>query len=145
MKIRLDKSSYDRDQAVYSGNDGEEFYFARGREPKPADRKSANRVYDVEQNCNDGRYRLTFFVEGYDGATLYKNTNGVKSEIKEFAAGKCEYTETVKNNTEYCFLIIPFRTENGKRVYGEPVELQKIKYKKTDSLKPPENDWWIDE
>ena len=144
-EVTLDKKSYDDDHTLFSGDDGETFIFINGTEPKPVERQFTNKISNITQRCENGVYCLSFDIEGYDGAALYRKAGDKETEFGDFTGEKCKFTRPIRQNEEYIFLIYPYTVRNGKKEYADVIELPKIKYKEDKKIKPPTGEWWLDE
>ena len=146
-EARLDERKYSDDHALFLGDDGPSFYFLGDTKPtRTANRKEVSEIKNIQQSCDNGVYKLGFVLSSYDGAEIYSSSGKENRIVYDFNVnGECEYSCNVKIGVEYTFSIRPYRRENGKKIYGETVELKKIKYKPQDKkIPPPDCEWWAD-
>ena len=140
----VDKQSYLLDHEIYSGSDGETFYFLSGTEPKEKVRIFA--LENVKQSLSDEKYMLQFDIRGYDGAEIIRIKDGKSAIVSDISAPSAEYEDSLKAKVQYRFSVRPYLLSGGKKQYGKEMDLPPVKYFPNEKTKePPVKNWWLDD
>ncbi|MBO7378091.1 MAG: hypothetical protein J6U35_04365, partial [Clostridia bacterium] len=140
----VDKESYDKDQEICRGSDGETFYFLCGTEPKEKERYLS--VENVKQSLSEEKYLLKFELKGYDGAEILKNAEGSTKVVSDIRSPEAEYEDSLESNVSYRFYIRPYVVSGDMKRYGKETELLPVKYFPKEKIKePPSEEWWLDD
>lgn len=148
VKITLDKENYENNYTTFKGTDGEEFYFKKGYEPKDLPStitpNEINRKIQFNYSVKKGIFYFNLQKESSPkndedfGAEIYLIENNKQRKLLT-TTDSC-FSKKLEENTSYHFSIKPFIVTQGKKNYGNEIDLPEIKFNRNSNTTI--DDWW---
>ncbi len=144
--IKIDKIALEEEHSILIADDNApsryviDTIFKKDAIPNiKSNRFSSPATEKPKTSVNNMVYKIELCQTEYINCIIYKIENDKKYKVFDTKNGKFIFTENLKPNTKYEFLILPYFSDGKNIFYGEEIKLEKIK---TPSVELGE--WWND-